>query len=111
MANAFADVPPQGRELLIAGIDWGGGGSSGASRTVLVIGFMRSDYVFQICRLEKFPATEDPDRILDQVAKRCQEFRVQLVDDLPLESTGKFRPSRSLVHSRYDESTASVAGA
>jgi phenylacetate-CoA ligase len=39
------------------------------------------------------------------------EFRVQLVDDLPLESTGKFRPSRSLVHSRYDEPTASVAGA
>ena len=39
------------------------------------------------------------------------EFRVQLVDDLPLEHTGKFRPSRSLVHSLYDESTASVARA
>jgi phenylacetate-CoA ligase len=31
------------------------------------------------------------------------EFRVQLVDALPLEDTGKFRPSRSLVHSAYDE--------
>jgi phenylacetate-CoA ligase len=39
------------------------------------------------------------------------EFQVQVVDDLPLESTGKFRPSRSLVHSRYDDSPASVAGA
>lgn len=31
------------------------------------------------------------------------EFQVQLVDALPLEGTGKFRPSRSLVHSAYDE--------
>jgi phenylacetate-CoA ligase len=31
------------------------------------------------------------------------EFQVQLVDALPLEATGKFRPSRSLVHSAYDE--------
>jgi phenylacetate-CoA ligase len=30
------------------------------------------------------------------------EFQVQLVDALPLEATGKFRPSRSLVHSAYD---------
>jgi phenylacetate-CoA ligase len=30
------------------------------------------------------------------------EFKVLVVDDLPLEQTGKFRPSRSLVHSEYD---------
>ncbi len=30
------------------------------------------------------------------------EFRVQVVDDIPLDETGKFRPSRSLVHSDYD---------
>ncbi len=30
------------------------------------------------------------------------EFKIELVDDLPLEQTGKFRPSRSLVHSEYD---------
>ncbi|HEY5939413.1 MAG TPA: hypothetical protein VIT87_01250 [Gemmatimonadales bacterium] len=30
------------------------------------------------------------------------EFQVQLVDALPLEATGKFRPSRSLVHSAND---------
>ena len=39
------------------------------------------------------------------------EFRVQLVNDLPLEQTGKFRPSRSLVHSGYDGLTPSVARA
>jgi phenylacetate-CoA ligase len=37
------------------------------------------------------------------------EFRVQMVDSLPLESTGKFRPSRSLVHSAYDGVAVSPA--
>lgn len=36
-------------------------------------------------------------------------FQVELVDELPLEHTGKFRPSRSLVHSAHDE--VSVSGA
>jgi phenylacetate-CoA ligase len=39
------------------------------------------------------------------------EFRVQLVEDLPLEHTGKFRPSRSLVCSAYDGFAASAARA
>ncbi len=39
------------------------------------------------------------------------EFSVQLVDDLPLEQTGKFRPSRSLVSSAYDGSNSVVARA
>jgi phenylacetate-CoA ligase len=39
------------------------------------------------------------------------EFRVQLVDALPLEPTGKFRPSRSLVHSAYDGVLGSPARA
>jgi phenylacetate-CoA ligase len=30
------------------------------------------------------------------------EFEVQLVERIPMESTGKLRPSRSLVHSEYD---------
>jgi hypothetical protein len=76
MAAGREDVPPAGRDRLVAGIDWGGGGTS---RTVLTIGFMRSDYKFQICRMERFPASEDPDRVLSEVAKRCTEFRVQFV--------------------------------
>jgi hypothetical protein len=31
------------------------------------------------------------------------DFRVQLVDDIPLEESGKFRPSRSLVRSSSHE--------
>lgn len=76
MATTPKDVPPQGRGQLIAGIDWGGGGTS---RTVLVIGFMRSDYQFQVCRLERFAATEDPDVVLRAVAERCAKFRVRWI--------------------------------
>ncbi len=76
MATKLAQVPPQGRHRLVAGIDWGGGGTS---RTVLVIGFMRSDYKFQICRLERFAASEDPDRVLSDVAKRCDQFGIRLI--------------------------------
>jgi phenylacetate-CoA ligase len=66
--------------------------------------------------LRVLPAhTPDPDRLatLEQSIRPLLgpqvEFRIQLVDDLPLEHTGKFRPSRSLVHSAYEESRASVA--
>ena len=76
MAAKWADVPAAGRQQLIAGIDWGGGGRS---RTVLVIGYMRDDFHFQVCRLERFPATEDPDRVLTAVAQRCTQFKVWIV--------------------------------
>lgn len=76
MADQHADIPPAGQRALVAGIDWGGGG---VSRTVLVLGFLRSDFVFQVCRMERFPATEDPQVVLAAVADRCQRFRVALI--------------------------------
>ena len=76
MVHILKEIPVQGRRQLIAGIDWGGGGTS---RTVLVIGYMRRDFIFQVCRFERFAATEDPDRILGAVAQRCVEFRVQFI--------------------------------
>lgn len=76
MAAKWTDVPAAGRQRLIAGIDWGGGGRS---RTVLVIGYMRDDFHFQVCHLERFTATEDPDRVLAAVAQRCTQFRVLIV--------------------------------
>ena len=66
----------EGRGELLAGIDWGGGQSS---RTVLAIGFMRRDYCFQVCLLERFAASEDPDHVLASVAQRCAQFRVRLL--------------------------------
>jgi len=76
MAASFADLPEAARRGLIAGIDWGGGGTS---RTVLVIGVMDAAYCFHICRLERFAADEDPNRILDTLANRCRQFQVRLV--------------------------------
>ena len=76
MAKSLADVPELYRNYIIAGLDWGGGGTS---RTVLVLGFMRTDFKFQICRMEKFAAQEDPSRILTEVARRCQQFNVRLI--------------------------------
>ena len=76
MANTLADVPPAGRQMLIAGVDWGGGG---VSTTSIVIGFMRSDYRFEICRFERFPASEDPNYVLHAVAQRCAEFKVRII--------------------------------
>jgi len=46
MAASLADVPYEAQPHLIAGVHWGGGAHS---RTVLVIGYMRRDFVFQIC--------------------------------------------------------------
>jgi hypothetical protein len=61
---------------LVAGIDWGGGGTS---RTVVAIGFMRSDYKFQVCRFERLAGSEDPDHVLDAVARSCRQFRVSVI--------------------------------
>jgi hypothetical protein len=76
IANSLEDVPPLGRDQLMAGIDWGGGGTS---RTVLVIGFMRSDFKFQVCRFERFDSGDDPARVVREVAQRCRMFRVHYI--------------------------------
>ena len=75
-ANSWDDIPLAGRRQLILGLDWGGGG---ASRTVLTLGFMRSDFCFQICRLERFDSRDDPNYVLDQVASRCRQFQVAMI--------------------------------
>ena len=62
-ARTLADVPHEGRGCLFAGIDWGGGG---ASATVLVIGYIRSDLTFYVQRFDRFTAQEDPDRVLSR---------------------------------------------
>ena len=76
MAESWENVSPHGPSNLIIGIDWGGGGTS---RTVVVIGYMRSDYSFEVCRFERFAATEDPLRVVAEVAKRCQQFRIRWI--------------------------------
>jgi hypothetical protein len=76
MAKSLDDIAPQGRNKLVCGIDWGGGS---VSRTVLVIGWMDQNYHFQVCRLERFDSHDEPGYVLEQVAQRCMQFKVQLI--------------------------------
>jgi hypothetical protein len=76
MAATLADVPRQHRDLLVAGIDWGGGGRS---RTVLVIGSLRENRVFEIWRMERLQSSEDTDYVLDVIAQRLRDFRIQTI--------------------------------
>jgi len=73
MAQTLEDILLPSRPGLVAGIDWGGGGTS---RTVLVIGYMDPSFRFRVCRFERFAASEEPDKILREVANRCRQFRV-----------------------------------
>lgn len=76
MANGLTDVPAAARGPLVAGVDWGGGGNS---QTVLVIGYMQTDFRFKVLRLERFRSSEDPNYVLTAVASRCSEFRVSFL--------------------------------
>jgi len=76
MCASLDEVPRAARGALIAGIDWGGGARS---RTVLAIGYMDTSYVFRVVRLERFAATEDPNFVLDSIARRLGQFQIRLV--------------------------------
>ena len=76
MANSLTDIPRTVQSSLVAGLDWGGGSTS---RTVLVIGWMRSDYIFQVCRFERFDSQDDPSFVLEQLADLCRRFQVRCI--------------------------------
>lgn len=83
MVQTYADIaktfPPrlEWHEItLVAGIDWGGGGSS---RTAFVLGYLRPDGLFTVLRFERFAASDEPDYVLKEVAERCQRFGVHLI--------------------------------
>lgn len=76
MARSIADIRPEARRYLVAGIDWGGGVKS---RTVLVIGYMLNDDRFHVVFMERYQAQEEPDEILKSIVLRCNQFQVPLV--------------------------------
>jgi hypothetical protein len=45
----------------------------------MVIGYMIDNLRFRIVRLERFAAQEEPDVILNEIAKRCREFSVAAI--------------------------------
>ena len=69
----MANGPEALSARLFAGIDWGGGM---VSRTVLVIGMMRSNFTFEIRHISALHAQEDPKLIVEELARRCRQFNV-----------------------------------
>lgn len=61
---------------LFAGVDWGGGVNS---RTILVIGQMRSDFVFEVRDIVDLPVREEPDRVVELVASCCSFYQVSAI--------------------------------
>ena len=76
MASSIADIPAMHRGNVIAGVDWGGGA---ASRTVVVVGYMRPDAKFVIRYLTRIRADEHPESVRRQVAEVCRRFRVRWI--------------------------------
>ena len=76
MSKKLADVPRDGHQYLVAGLDWGSGG---AAATLLTIGYMSGRNKFIVVHFSRFQGSEDPNRVIDFVTKLCREFRVRVV--------------------------------
>jgi hypothetical protein len=76
MARSINDVPESLRRNIVAGVDWGGGGTA---RTAIVIGFTRPEGLFEICHFERVHAKEDPDNVRKRVTEVCQQFQVRWI--------------------------------
>jgi hypothetical protein len=68
-ASSIDGISIKFRQNIVAGIDWGGGGSA---RTVVAIGFIRRDGVFEVHQFARFRADEDPEVVVQQVTLLCR---------------------------------------
>jgi hypothetical protein len=64
------------RVRLYAGIDWGGGANS---RTAVVLVIMRDDYTCEIKQIAVLQPREDPNRVLEEVARICNHYQVSAI--------------------------------
>jgi Terminase RNaseH-like domain len=76
MITKYTDIPIDNRDHAIIGVDWGGGGTS---RTVVVVGWMRRDFVFEVGAFHRFRSDAEPSTILNSVAEVCRRFRIRFV--------------------------------
>jgi hypothetical protein len=76
MLNSDQDAGLGRRVRLFAGIDWGGGVRS---RTLVVIVSMRPDNVCQVHQILALQAREEPNRVVEEVARCCRQHQVTAV--------------------------------
>jgi hypothetical protein len=75
-ARALAEVPPEARPRLVAGVDWGFGG---AAATVLAIGYIERERIFRVVRMNRWTAQAGFDQVIPEVAEWCNRFRVNFI--------------------------------
>lgn len=76
MAKSIEDIPAEFRRNVVAGIDWGAGGSA---RTAIVVGFARPEGAFEICHLATIRGREDFEEVKRQTLELCRQFRVRWI--------------------------------
>jgi hypothetical protein len=76
MAQSIKDIPVRYRDNMVAGIDWGGGGTA---RTVVTVGYVHPAGKFVICHLAGFRGDEDPECVRSLVADVCRRFQVRWI--------------------------------
>jgi phage terminase large subunit GpA len=59
---------------LVGGIDWGGGVTS---HTVVTAGYLDAQYRFCVVSMERFLASEEPNKVLEDVAAFCQRLQLR----------------------------------
>jgi hypothetical protein len=75
-AQNLSDVPAHGRRVLVAGLDWGGGG---VSATVLVLGYIERNRVFRVVRFDRWLPGSEPKLVMEEIARRCAQFQVRFI--------------------------------
>ncbi len=76
MPKSIHEVPREGQDRLVAGIDWGGGGGA---RTAICIGYLNPTLNFVVLHFSRFPGREDPLGVLHELADLCTRLGVRTI--------------------------------
>jgi hypothetical protein len=98
--DAYTNDEDQAAELgqkydLYAGIDWSGGGVTGAAYTVLTVGgYVRGDVGFQLVFAKRFTGPlAEPDAMMKELIRLLRKFRIKYIG---VDFGGGFFPNKEL---------------
>jgi hypothetical protein len=73
MPRGAADLRPDLRHSLVAGIDWSGGAKT---QSAICVGYLDASRIFQVVHLATFRPKEDPLAVVNQLVDICRRFGV-----------------------------------